>query len=108
LGAAVEFLGYLLIPVGIFLGMVPAALLLVFILLGFIYGGFLSVGAVLLEELTYRRYPRLRDLLTLVVFAMFENIGYRQLVLYYRFQGLLKFLAGNHHWEKVAHAGATP
>jgi hypothetical protein len=108
LGAAVEFLGYLLIPVGIFLGMVPAALLLVFILLGFIYGGFLSVGAVLLEELTYRRYPRLRDLLTLVVFAMLENIGYRQLVLYYRFQGFLKFLAGNRRWEKVAHAGVTP
>jgi cellulose synthase/poly-beta-1,6-N-acetylglucosamine synthase-like glycosyltransferase len=106
LGAAVEFLGYLLIPLGIFLGMVPPGLLLVFILLGFIYGGFLSVGAVLLEELTYRRYPRFRDLLTLLVFAMFENIGYRQLVLYYRFQGVLKFLAGSRHWEKVAHVGA--
>jgi cellulose synthase/poly-beta-1,6-N-acetylglucosamine synthase-like glycosyltransferase len=107
LGAAVEFLGYLLIPLGIFLGMVPPGLLLVFILLGFIYGGFLSVGAVLLEELTYRRYPRFRDLLTLLVFAMLENIGYRQLVLYYRFQGVLKFLAGSRRWEKVAHVGAT-
>jgi cellulose synthase/poly-beta-1,6-N-acetylglucosamine synthase-like glycosyltransferase len=107
LGAAVEFLGYLLIPLGIFLGMVPPGLLLVFILLGFIYGGFLSVGAVLLEELTYRRYPRFRDLLTLLVFAMCENIGYRQLVLYFRFQGVLKFLAGSHRWEKVAHIGAT-
>jgi cellulose synthase/poly-beta-1,6-N-acetylglucosamine synthase-like glycosyltransferase len=106
LGAAVEFLGYLLIPLGIFLGMVPSALLVVFILLGFIYGGFLSVGAVLLEELTYRRYPRFRDLLTLLVFAVLENIGYRQLVLYYRFQGVLKFLAGSRRWEKVAHLGA--
>jgi cellulose synthase/poly-beta-1,6-N-acetylglucosamine synthase-like glycosyltransferase len=107
LGAAVEFLGYLLIPLGIFLGMVPPALLLMFILLGFIYGGFLSVGAVLLEELTYRRYPRFRDLLILLIFAMFENIGYRQMVLYYRFQGVLKFLAGSRRWEKVAHVGAT-
>ena len=106
LGAAVEFMGYLLIPLGIFLGMVPPGLLLMFILLGIIYGGFLSVGAVLLEELTYRRYPRFGDLLTLLVFAMFENIGYRQLVLYYRFQGVLKFLAGSRHWEKVAHIGA--
>jgi cellulose synthase/poly-beta-1,6-N-acetylglucosamine synthase-like glycosyltransferase len=106
MGAAVEFLGYLLIPFGIFLGMVPPALLVVFILLGFIYGGFLSVGAVLLEELTYRRYPRFRDLLTLLVFAVLENIGYRQLVLYYRFQGVLKFLAGSRRWEKVAHLGA--
>jgi cellulose synthase/poly-beta-1,6-N-acetylglucosamine synthase-like glycosyltransferase len=107
LGAAVEFLGYFLIPLGIFLGMVPPGLLLVFILLGIIYGGFLSVGAVLLEEQTYRRYPRFRDLLTLLVFAMFENIGYRQLVLYYRFQGVVKFLSGSRHWEKVAHVG-TP
>jgi peptidoglycan/LPS O-acetylase OafA/YrhL len=107
LGAAVEFLGYLLMPLAIFLGMVPPGLLLVFILLGFIYGGFLSVGAVLLEELTYRRYPRLRDLLILLAFAMFENIGYRQLVLYFRFQGIVKFLAGSRHWEKVAHVGAT-
>jgi len=107
LGAPVEFLGYVLIPLGIFLGMVPPGLLLVFILLGFIYGGFLSVGAVLLEELTYRRYPRFRDLLTLLLFAMFENIGYRQLVLYYRFQGVMKFLAGSRRWEKVAHVGAT-
>jgi cellulose synthase/poly-beta-1,6-N-acetylglucosamine synthase-like glycosyltransferase len=106
-GAAVEFLGYFLIPLGIALRMVPPVLLIMFILLGFIYGGFLSVGAVLLEELTYRRYPRFRDLLTLLIFAMFENIGYRQLVLYYRFQGVLKFLGGSRRWERVAHVGAT-
>ena len=107
LGAAVEFLGYLLIPLGVFLGMVTPGLLLLFILLGFVYGGFLSVGAVLLEELTYRRYPRLRDLLTLLAFAVLENLGYRQLVLYYRFQGTMKFLAGSRRWEKVAHVGAS-
>ena len=38
---------------------------------------------------------------------MFENIGYRQLVLYFRFQGILKFLAGSRRWEKVAHFGAN-
>jgi cellulose synthase/poly-beta-1,6-N-acetylglucosamine synthase-like glycosyltransferase len=107
LGAAVEFLGYLVIPLGILLGVIPPGLLLVFILLSVVYGGFLSVGAVLLGEITYRRYPRFRDLLTLVVFALFENIGYRQMVLYYRFQGVLKFLTGSRHWEKVAHVGAV-
>ncbi len=107
LGAAVEFMGYLLIPIGVLFALIPPPLLVLFLMLGFIYGGFLSVGAVLLEELTYRRYPRFRDLLTLLVFAMFENIGYRQLVLYYRFQGVLKFLAGSRRWEKVAHTGAS-
>ena len=107
LGAAVEFLGYLLIPLGLYLGMIPPGLLIVFILLGFVYGGFLSIGAVLLEELTYRRYPRLRDLMTLLLFAILENVGYRQLVLYYRFQGVVKFLVGSRRWEKVAHVGAA-
>ena len=107
LGAAVEFLGYLFIPLGVIFGLIPPGLLLIFILLGFIYGGFLSVGAVLLEELTYRRYAHLRDLITLLLFAMFENIGYRQLVLYFRFQGILKFLAGSRRWERVVHFGTN-
>lgn len=107
LGAAVEFLGYLLIPLGLIFGLIPRGLLILFLLLGVVYGGFLSVGAVLLEELTYHRYPRVRDLLTLLVFAMFENVGYRQLVLFFRCQGLLKFLAGSSKWEKVAHFGAA-
>jgi cellulose synthase/poly-beta-1,6-N-acetylglucosamine synthase-like glycosyltransferase len=107
LGAAVEFLGYLLVPLGIYLGMVPPAMLVLFVLVGIVYGGFLSVGAVLLEELTYRRYPRIRDLLTLLAFAMCENIGYRQLVLYFRFQGVMSFLRGRRRWEKVAHLGVA-
>ncbi|MGO8815118.1 MAG: glycosyltransferase family 2 protein [Terriglobia bacterium] len=106
-GAVVEFLGYALVPAFIYLGMIPTRLLLVFILLGFVYGGFLSVGAVLLEELTYRRYPGFRDLVTLLIFGLLENLGYRQLVLFYRFQGVMKFLFGSRRWEKVTHVGAT-
>jgi cellulose synthase/poly-beta-1,6-N-acetylglucosamine synthase-like glycosyltransferase len=106
LGAAVEFIGYLLIPLAIVLNLVPLHLCLLFIVLGLAYGSFLSVGAVLLEELTHRRYPRTRDLLTLLVYAVFENVGYRQLVLFYRFQGVLRFLTGFRQWEKVVHVGA--
>jgi cellulose synthase/poly-beta-1,6-N-acetylglucosamine synthase-like glycosyltransferase len=105
LGAAVEFIGYLVMPLAILLGRVPPAMAILFILLGFIYGGFLSVGAVLLEELTYRRYPRSRDLLVLLGFAVIESVGYRQLVLCFRFEGLINFLTGYRRWEKVAHAG---
>jgi cellulose synthase/poly-beta-1,6-N-acetylglucosamine synthase-like glycosyltransferase len=106
LGAAVETLGYFLVPLGFLFGLVSPFVLMVFVLLGFIYGSFLSVGAVLVEELTYHRYPRFRDLLTLLGYAAFENFGYRQMILYFRFQGFLKFLAGSHRWEKASHAGA--
>ena len=106
-GAAVEFLGYFMVPIALLLGVVPPTLFVLFVLLGLVYGSFLSVGAVLLEELTYRRYPGFHELLTLLLFAVVENIGYRQLVLYYRFQGLVRFLTGFREWEKVVHVGAT-
>jgi hypothetical protein len=82
-------------------------LFLLFVLLSLAYGSFLSAGSVLLEELTYRRYPGFRDLMTLLGYAVTENIGYRQLVLYYRFQGVVRFLRGFRKWEKVAHVGAA-
>jgi hypothetical protein len=61
---------------------------------------------VLLEELTYRRYPGFRDLMILLGYAVIENLGYRQVVLYYRVQGVFKFVAGFRQWEKVTHVGA--
>jgi cellulose synthase/poly-beta-1,6-N-acetylglucosamine synthase-like glycosyltransferase len=105
-GAAVEFLGYFMVPMALMLGIVPPTLFVLFVVLGLVYGSFLSVGAVLLEELTYRRYPSFKDLSTLLGYAVIENIGYRQVVLYYRFQGLVRFLTGFRSWEKVVHVGA--
>jgi hypothetical protein len=106
-GTVVEFLGYLLVPLSFFFGLLSPTLLILFILLGLAYGGFLSVGAILIEEMTYRRYPRPRDLLVLLAYAMLENVGYRQLILFFRVQGILKFLVGSHRWEKVMHEGQS-
>jgi len=106
LGAGVEFLGYFMVPLALVFGMVPPTLYILFVCLALMYGGFLSVGAVLLEDLTFRRYPGYRDLSTLLLYAFLENIGYRQVILYFRFQGMLRFLSGFRHWEKVIHVGA--
>jgi cellulose synthase/poly-beta-1,6-N-acetylglucosamine synthase-like glycosyltransferase len=107
LGAVVEFLGYFMVPLALIFGMVPVPLFVLFVVLSVVYGAFLSVGAVLLEELTYRRYPSFRDLMTLIWYAVLENIGYRQLVLFYRVQGMVRFMTGFRKWEKVAHVGAA-
>jgi cellulose synthase/poly-beta-1,6-N-acetylglucosamine synthase-like glycosyltransferase len=108
LGSLVEFVGYFMVPLALMFGMVPVPLFIMFLVLSLVYGSFLSVGSVLLEELTYRRYPSFRDLMILLVYAILENIGYRQIVLYYRVQGVLKFIFGFRQWEKVTHVGATP
>ena len=84
------------------------ALYVPFVILGLAYAGFLSVGSVVLEELTHRRYPRFRDLQTLLFYALLENFGYRQLVLWYRLQGIFRFVTGFKKWEKVVHVRVTP
>ena len=102
-----ELLGYALIPVAFMLGMSLPQLYLPFVFLGLAYATFLSVGSVVLEDLTHRRYPSLRDLGILILYALIENFGYRQLLLFYRFQGVVRFLTGFHEWEKVAHVGTS-
>jgi cellulose synthase/poly-beta-1,6-N-acetylglucosamine synthase-like glycosyltransferase len=107
LGAVVELLGYALIPFAFMLGMSLPQLYLPFVVLGLAYAAFLSVGSVVLEDLTHRRYPSLRDLGILILYALVENFGYRQLLLFYRFQGVVRFLTGFREWEKVAHVGTA-
>jgi hypothetical protein len=92
-----------MVPLALLFGVVPPYLFALFFLLAVAYGSFLSVGAVLLEELTYRRYPRYWDLITLLWYALWENIGYRQIVLWYRVTGVWNFVRGFQEWEKVAH-----
>ena len=107
LGAVVEFVGYALLPVAFMVNTSLSRLYIPFLVLGLAYATFLSVGSVVLEELTHRRYPSFRDLKTLLLYALLENFGYRQVVLWFRFQGVLRFLAGFHKWEKVVHVGTS-
>jgi cellulose synthase/poly-beta-1,6-N-acetylglucosamine synthase-like glycosyltransferase len=102
-GCLVEFGGYILIPLSFFLGLTQLFLFLLFILLSVTYGAVLSVGGVLLEELTFRRYPRIRDLLGLLLYALLENLGYRQLTVFYRVEGFFQNLFGKKKWELMRH-----
>lgn len=102
-GCLVEFGGYILIPLSFILGLTSVSLFMLFILLSMVYGALLSVGGVLLEELTYRRYPKMGDLTRLLLYALLENFGYRQLIVFYRVQGFFQYLRGGKKWEVVRH-----
>ena len=107
-GCLVEFGGYILIPISFALGLTPLSLFLLFLLLSLVYGSLLSVGAILLEEITYRRYPEMKDLLRLLLYAVLENFGYRQMTVFYRVQGFIQYLRGHKQWELVRHVVAVP
>lgn len=64
-----------------------------------------SMGAVALEQLAFRRYTRTRDLALLLALAVLENLGYRQLTVWWRVRGLFNFLRNNQSWGEMTRTG---
>ena len=70
-----------------------------------VYGALISVAAVILEEVSFRRYPRLLDLLRLAMYAVLENFGYRQLTVWWRLRGSIDFVRGRAEWGPMVRRG---
>jgi cellulose synthase/poly-beta-1,6-N-acetylglucosamine synthase-like glycosyltransferase len=104
-GSIIEALGTFLIPIAYVAGWLPLPMFLLFLVLAVGYGTLLSLASVLLEEITLRRYPKMRQVFTLIAYALIENLGYRQMVTLFRAQGVLRYLLGQKKWERVEHTG---
>lgn len=105
LGCLVETAGAVLVPISLFFNYTPFWFFALMVAFAASYGTLLSMGSVLLAEATIRRYPGYRDLWTLMAYAVIENFGYRQLVTFFRAQGVLQYFMGANHWEVVKHGG---
>jgi cellulose synthase/poly-beta-1,6-N-acetylglucosamine synthase-like glycosyltransferase len=53
-------------------------------------------------------FTRRREVLTLLLYAVLENFGYRQLTLYWRLRGLWDAWQGKTGWEKFGRVGFRP
>ncbi len=105
LGPVIETLGYVFVVFSYFFGVVDVQVLLLFFVVAIIYGMLFSVGAVLLEEISFHRYPRARDLSKLIIFAVLENFGYRQLTVLWRIKGLWDYFRGVRTWGTMQRTG---
>jgi hypothetical protein len=76
-----------------------------FFMVAFVLGMALSLAAVSLEELSFRRYPRMKDLMQLFFLAILENFGYRQINQYWRVRGVFSALFRKKSWGKMEHKG---
>ncbi len=108
LGAFIETLGYVAITLSLILGIVNWEFALAFLAVAVLAGLLLSISAVLLEDLAFRRYGRLRDLLRLITYSVLENMGYRQLITAYRVRGFFSYLRGNKSWGEIQRLGFGP
>jgi cellulose synthase/poly-beta-1,6-N-acetylglucosamine synthase-like glycosyltransferase len=104
-GPIIEGLGYLTFLLAVVLGRASMPYVLAFLAVAFAFGIALSFAAVGLEELSFRRYPRVRDLLRLLGVAITENLGYRQLSTYWRIRGMVAKLRGASAWGVMERKG---
>ncbi len=107
LSPIIELSGYVLLAISLYLGAINIQFAMLFLTAAVLLGMILSVLSVMLEELTFRRYDRLRDVLVLILYAFLENLGYRQIHAWWRLMGLIDFLKGNKAWGEMTRSKGT-
>jgi cellulose synthase/poly-beta-1,6-N-acetylglucosamine synthase-like glycosyltransferase len=107
LGAVVELLGAIAIVAGFVLGVAQVKYVALLALVMLAYGALLSIASVTIEELSYRRYTRWRDIGIGLVASLVENVGYRQAHAWWRLRGLVDAARRRSTWVKVPRTGFT-
>jgi cellulose synthase/poly-beta-1,6-N-acetylglucosamine synthase-like glycosyltransferase len=105
LGPVVELTGYVVTAVAVGLGVVDLYYAKLLFLVAIVYGTINSIAAVLIEEVSFRRYPRLRDVSMLMLAGVIENFGYRQMTTWWRVRGIVDFLRGKQTWGAMTRKG---
>ncbi len=107
LGPLIEVSGYAIFTVMVLLGEFNQPFAILFFLLAVVFGILLSLLAVLLEEYSTRKYPRLRDIITIVAFGLLENVVYRQWLAVIRAMAFLDIARKKEDWGKMDRKGFT-
>ncbi|MBT3361667.1 MAG: glycosyltransferase [Rhodospirillales bacterium] len=107
IGPVLEAMGYFLMPLFWYLGILSWEFFLAYMALTFVFGVFISVCSMALEEMELRRMLKPADLVVLTGVAILENFGYRQLNNLWRIQGWWQFLRGTKEWGADAAQGLS-
>jgi cellulose synthase/poly-beta-1,6-N-acetylglucosamine synthase-like glycosyltransferase len=105
LAPLIEITGIATIVLAACLGALSGTLFLQFLLFGYAFATMISIGSVLQEELTYRRYNDWQDVARLVSYCFLEHFPYRQLHMIWRLQGVWQYLRGDMGWRPLKRLG---
>jgi len=87
----VEIGGYLYILTMWFLGILNIPFFILFLLLSFGFTFFYSLACLLIEELSFRKYPSFKSIASLLACCLIENFGYRQFNACWKARGFFRF-----------------
>jgi cellulose synthase/poly-beta-1,6-N-acetylglucosamine synthase-like glycosyltransferase len=104
----VELVGFSTIALAAVLGVLSKTFLIQFAIYGYAFATLLSIGAVVLEEITFRRYHRWTDVARLLLYCLAEHFPYRQINMWWRLKGMWQYMRGNVAWEKSERSAFAP
>ena len=107
LGPVIELTGYFVFLFSLIFGIINIQFAILFFFVSIVLGVVLSVSALVLEELSFRKYPRYSHIVKLFIFSIMENFGYRQLNTWWRVRGILDFMTGEKKWGTMERRGMT-
>ncbi len=105
LAPLIEVLGLLTLGLGLAFGMLDWKFAALFYLTAYGLGTAMTAFTLILEDLSFHRYATFRDRALLFWWALLENLGYRQMTVYWRLRGLWKFIRGRKEWGAMERKG---
>jgi cellulose synthase/poly-beta-1,6-N-acetylglucosamine synthase-like glycosyltransferase len=108
LAPVIEAVGLVSLALGLVFGVVDWKFAALFYLTAYGLGTALTAFTLILEDISFHRYDTFRDRVLLFWWALVENLGYRQLTVYWRLRGLWKFLRGRKDWGAMERKGFHP
>lgn len=108
LAPVIEAAGLVTLALGLIFGIIDWNFAALFYLTAYGLGTALTAFTLILEDLSFHRYETFRDRALLFWWALLENLGYRQLTVYWRLRGLWKFLRGKKDWGAMERKGFRP
>ena len=106
----VETIGYCTILLAAVLGVLSQAFLVQFAIFGYAFATLISLGAVVQEEVTFRRYNHWTEVARLLLYCFAEHFPYRQMNMLWRLRGMWQHFRGGLRWEQAERKrfAATP
>ena len=107
LGPVVELLGYVILPLAYLVGMLNLLSVATFFALTLLLSMLLSILAVFLDDIAFRRHARVRDLALLTLASIVENLGYRQITVWWRVCAFWEYWRGQTGWGQMERRGLS-
>ncbi|MDO5699745.1 MAG: glycosyltransferase [Dermatophilus congolensis] len=106
LAPVIELFGLVLLVAGLALGVADPVYAALFMTVAYGYALLVNLASLAIEELTFHKYPRWRDLGLAVLSSVLENVGYRQLTALWRIEGLIAGIRKSRHvWGTMTRTG---